>query len=140
MITDVDKKKQALVVTLSLSGKARETALKLDSSELNADDGMDVLIKQFIDAVFKIEAIDEAYGAYFLFESCKRKPEETVGDYIIEFEHRNSKAKKFEMALPDAVLLISYLKGRGFHKKRDSLVLTTTNKQTSLNSLPSNQL
>ena len=52
MITDVDKKKQALVVTLSLSGKARETALEIDSSKLNADDGMDVLIKQ-LDAVFK---------------------------------------------------------------------------------------
>ena len=34
----------------------------------------------------------------------KRKPEETVSDYIIEFEHRYSKAKKFEMALPDSVL------------------------------------
>ena len=45
MITDVDKKKQALVMTLTLSGKARETALEINSSELNADDGMDVLIK-----------------------------------------------------------------------------------------------
>ena len=86
MITDVDKKKQALVVTLSLSRKARETALEINSSELNADDGMDVLIKQ-LDAVFKKEAIDEAYEAYSLFESYKRKPEETVSDYIIEFEH-----------------------------------------------------
>ena len=51
MITNVDKKKQALVVTLSLSGKARETALEIDSSELNADDGIDILIKQ-LDAVF----------------------------------------------------------------------------------------
>ena len=39
-------------MTLSLSGKARETALEIDSSELNADDGMDVLIKQ-LDAVFR---------------------------------------------------------------------------------------
>ena len=51
---------------------------------MNADDGVDVLIKQ-LDAVFKKEAIDEAYSP---FESYKRKPEETVSDYIIEFEHR----------------------------------------------------
>ena len=46
MITDVDKKKQVLVVTLSLSLKARETVLEIDLSELNADDGIDVLIKE----------------------------------------------------------------------------------------------
>ena len=69
MITDVDKKKQALVVTLSLSGKARETTLEIDSSELNADDGIDDLIKQ-LDAVFKKEVFDEDYS---LFESHKCK-------------------------------------------------------------------
>ena len=127
MITDVDKKKQALVVTLSLSGKARETALEINSSELNADDGMDVLIKQ-LDAVFKKEAIDEAYEAYSLFESYKRKPEETVSDYIIEFEHRYSKAKKFEMALPDSVLAYKLLEGAWLSQKERQLVLTAVNK------------
>ena len=103
MITDADKKKQALVVTLSLSRKARETALEIDASELNADDGMDALIKQ-LDAVFKKEAADEAYEAYSVFEIYERKPEETVTDCIIKFEHRYSKANKFEMVLPDALL------------------------------------
>ena len=84
---------------------------------MNADDGVDVLIKQ-LDAVFKKEAIDEAYSP---FESYKRKPEETVSDYIIAFEHRYSKAKKLEMALPEILCwLISYLKGCGFHKRRES--------------------
>ena len=83
---------------------------------MNADDGVDVLIKQ-LDAVFKKEAIDEAYSP---FESYKRKPEETVSDYIIEFEHRYSKAKKFEMALPDSVLAYKLLEGHGFHKRRES--------------------
>ena len=116
MITDVDKK-QALVVTLSLSGKARETALEIDSSEVNADDGMDVLIKQ-LDVVFKKEAIDEAYS---LFESYKRKPEETVSDYIIEFEHRYRKKQRNLRWLCEMLCwLISYYKGRGFHKKRGS--------------------
>ena len=74
---------------------------------MNADDGVDVLIKQ-LDTVFKKEAIDEAYSP---FESYKRKPEETVSDYIIEFEDRYSKAKKFEMALPDSVLAYKLLEG-----------------------------
>ena len=91
---------------------------------MNADDGMDVLIKQ-LDAVFKKEAIDEAYSP---FESYKRKPEETVSDYIIEFEHRYSKAKKFEMALPDSVLAYKLLEGAWLSQKERKLVLTAVNK------------
>ena len=93
-------------------------------SELNADDGVDVLIKQ-LDTVFKKEAIDEAYSP---FESYKRKPEETVSDYIIEFEHRYSKAKKFEMALPDSVLAYKLLEGAWLSQKERKLVLTAVNK------------
>ena len=71
---------------------------------------MDILIKQ-LDAVFKKEAIGEAYGTCTLFESFKRRPEETASDCIIEFEHMYSKAKKFEMALPGAVLAYKLLEG-----------------------------
>ena len=42
---------------LSLSVKAKETALEIDSSELNADDGIDAPIKQ-LDAVCKKESVD----------------------------------------------------------------------------------
>ena len=91
---------------------------------MNADDSVDVLIKQ-LDAVFKKEAIDEAYSP---FESYKRKPEETVSDYIIEFEHRYSKAKKFEMALPDSVLACKLLEGAWLSQKERKLVLTAVNK------------
>ena len=91
---------------------------------MNADHGVDVLIKQ-LDTVFKKEAIDEAYSP---FESYKRKPEETVSDYIIEFEHRYSKAKKFEMALPDSVLAYKLLAGAWLSQKERKLVLTAVNK------------
>ena len=91
---------------------------------MNAGDGVDILIKQ-LDAVFKKEAIDEAYSP---FESYKRKPEETVSDYIIEFEHRYSKAKKFEMTLPDSVLAYKLLEGAWLSQKERKLVLTAVNK------------
>ena len=73
----------------------------------------DVLIEQ-LDAVFKKEATDEAHSP---FESYKRKPEEPVSDYIMEFEHRYSKAKKFEMALPDSVLGYKLLEGAWLSQK-----------------------
>ena len=39
-MTDLEKKKQALAVTLSLTGKARETALNIKAEDLNSDEGM----------------------------------------------------------------------------------------------------
>ena len=88
--------------------------LEIDSSELNTDDGMDVLIKQ-LHAVFKNEAVDEAYS---LFGSYKRKSEETVSACIIEFEHRYSKAKQSSLRWLCQMLcwLMSYLKGVAFTK------------------------
>ena len=44
LVTDLDQKKQALAVTLCLSGRAREAALEIKAEELNTDDGMKILL------------------------------------------------------------------------------------------------
>lgn len=50
-VTDLDKKKQALAVTLSLTGRARDSALEISAEDLNADTGMQTLIAK-LDSVF----------------------------------------------------------------------------------------
>ena len=40
LVTDLDKKKQALAVTLSLAGRARDIALGISAVDLNKNDGM----------------------------------------------------------------------------------------------------
>ena len=59
LMTDVDKRKQALAVTLTLTGQARAKALELDVTELNSEDGMDKLISA-LDSLFKREVVDLA--------------------------------------------------------------------------------
>ncbi len=44
-VTDLDKKKQALTITLSLTGRARDTALEIPMDDLNKDDGMKTLME-----------------------------------------------------------------------------------------------
>ena len=44
LVTDLEKKKQALAVTLSLTGKAREAALNIKAEDLNKDDVIITLI------------------------------------------------------------------------------------------------
>lgn len=52
LVTDLEKKHQALAVTLSLCGQARAMALEIDVGQLNADDCMDVLLAA-LDSLFQ---------------------------------------------------------------------------------------
>ncbi len=67
LVTDLEKKKRALAVTLSLSGKARDTALAIKAEDLNKDTGMQTLLVA-LDKVFLKETVDSAYEAYTNFE------------------------------------------------------------------------
>ena len=122
LVTDLDKKKQALAVTLTLKGQARAKALEIDAEKLNDDDGMAELMTS-LDSIFKGDKIDIAYSAYSNFDGYKRESENIV-DYIIEFERRHHLCKKHDMTLPDAVLAFKLLDGAGLDKKEKQLVLT----------------
>ncbi|KAK9518554.1 hypothetical protein VZT92_023859 [Zoarces viviparus] len=63
LVTDLEKKKQALAVALSLTGRARDSALEIAAVDLNDDEGMNVLLTK-LDAVFLKEETDRQYEAY----------------------------------------------------------------------------
>ena len=62
-VTELPKEKQALAVTLSLSGSIKKSALELDADVLGTNEGMDTLLEH-LDKVFKKEEKDCAYEAY----------------------------------------------------------------------------
>lgn len=63
LVTDVKPEKQALAVTLSLTGQARARALEIDPAELNTilKDGMNILLTA-LDALFLLDEVD--YSSY----------------------------------------------------------------------------
>ena len=93
LVTDLEKKKQALAVTLTLTGKAKEAALGNTADRLNQDDGMDILIDT-LDKLFLRENKDLAYESYMNFDYFKRKDDMNMSKYIIEFDQRYEKMKK----------------------------------------------
>lgn len=123
LVTDLDKKKQALAITLSLSGRARESALEIAAHDLNTDTGMDVLLSK-LDSVFLKEEKDRQYEAYTEFDRINRQSGTSMVDYIIEFEQRYNKIRKFKMELPDAVLAFKLLDTAGLNTKHKQLALT----------------
>ncbi|KAK7907197.1 hypothetical protein WMY93_015809 [Mugilogobius chulae] len=123
LVTDLDKKKQALAVTLSLAGRARESALEIPAGDLNADTGMATLLTK-LDSVFLKEEKDRQYEAYTEFDRITRESGVSMVDYIVEFERRYNRLQKFKMELPDAVLAFKLLDTAGLNIKDKQLALT----------------
>lgn len=135
LVTDLVKKKQALAVTLSLKGQARAKALEIKAEDLNADSGMETLLKA-LDTIFESDKVDIAYNAYSQFDGYKRN-EEGISEYIIEFERRHNICKKHDMELPDAVLAFKLLDGAGIERKERQLVLTAVASDIKFSSMKS---
>ncbi|CAL9707805.1 unnamed protein product [Knipowitschia caucasica] len=121
-VTDLEKKKQALAVALSLSGRARETAMEIPVDELNEDTGMKILLDK-LDSLFLKEEKDRIYEAYTDFDRIVKHESVSMADYIIDFEQRYSRMRKHKMELPDAVLAFKLL---------DTACLDGTDRQLAL--------
>ncbi|ESP02026.1 hypothetical protein LOTGIDRAFT_157157 [Lottia gigantea] len=120
LMTDVNVKKQALAVTLTLFG--REKAIEIAAADLNKDDGM----KTLIDKLFKKDEKDAAYEAYSNFDKFKKTGEISMSEYVNEFEQKYQKAKKYDMTISDAVLAYKLLYNANLSNTERKLALTAT--------------
>ncbi|KAG7489765.1 bifunctional UDP-N-acetylglucosamine transferase and deubiquitinase ALG13 isoform X2 [Solea senegalensis] len=123
LVTDLDIKKQALAVTLSLTGRAKASALEIAAGDLNSDTGMTALLTK-LDSVYLKEEKDRQYEAYTEFDRITRGSGVSMVDHIIEFEHLYNKIRKLKMDLPDAMLAFKLLDTAGLDVKDKQLALT----------------
>ena len=126
LVCELDKKKQALAVTLSLSGKARQKALEIPVADLNKDDGIDTLITA-LDQIFLQDKVDLAYSTYSKFDTFKKSASISMSDYIIEYERLYHQCTKHGMTMPDAVLAFKLLDNSNLSPTERQLALTAAN-------------
>ena len=79
LVTELDVKKQALAVALSLTGRARNTALEVAAVDLNKENGLATLLHK-LDTVFLKEEKDHQYDAYTEFDNIKRESKVSMLD------------------------------------------------------------
>ena len=125
LVTELPDEKQALAVSLTLSGNARETAMNITAADMAKKDGMQTILRK-LDEVFLKDDKDKAYEAYRDFDSFKRPEDTTMNDYIIEFDRRYNISKKYDMTLPEAVLTFKILDNAGLTSKERQLALTAS--------------
>ena len=123
LVTDLDKKKRGLALALSLQGKPREVAFEIDPVKLNADDGVKFLVTE-LDKLFEKDKVDQTYSAYTDFDKCRRESTMDMSEFIINFEQKYNKCKKYAMTLPDTVLAFKLLDNAGLSQTDRQLALT----------------
>ena len=123
--TDLDAKKQAIAVHLSLTGRARSATSELSVNDLKGDDAMKLVIAK-LDRVFALDKNWKCFHAYLNFENLSRGSECSVDEYLSEFDRRYHKLKECEVTLPDAVLACRLLKSCALSDVHFQLALSTT--------------
>ena len=125
LVTDLPPNKQALAASQTLSGTARETVLELSAADLNKNDGMTTLVGK-LDKLFLKEAKDCTYEVYQNFDSFCKSDKIIMTDYIIEFEQKYTKSKRYGITQPDAVLVFKLFDNASLTVKERQLALTAS--------------
>ena len=125
MFTELDVKKQAIAVHLSLTGRARSATTELSIEDMKSSDAMKILIAK-LDRVFARDQNWKCFHAYMELENYSRAKECSVQEYLSEFDRKYHKLKTCKVELPDAVLACRLLKSCSLDEVNFKLALSTT--------------
>ena len=128
-----DNKEQGLVVCLQAlqdNLQAKQAVSRLSATQLNAEDGLDKLL-ECLDDAFKEEKHDEEHHNYQKFTKFRKKPNQTIKDYILEFEHLYYKmsGSNDQMKMADSLLAFVLLDNSGINDEGKKLAFTYLNTQ-----------
>ena len=127
-MTDLEKKQQGPVIYLSLPNKIRISCRDVTVSELNEDDGLNLLIN-ILEKLYVKDSKASAYLAHEKFESFQRPADLNIIDYLHEFERLYYDIQRYEMTLPyDLAYLV--LKSAKLTPEKQQLARATIPKLT----------
>ena len=125
LVTDLDVKKQAPVIYLSLNERDRQACAVLTKEELNHENGVKALLDK-IRELYAKEKNQAIYEAYENLETYRRESDMNIRDYINEFERLNNKIKTLKEApLPDPLLAYRLLKNANLSEDKRNLARAT---------------
>ena len=102
---------------MSLSDKVGNRCRNISVTDLNKEDGLDILINN-LERLYVKDKKASAYLAYEQFESFQRPTEMNIIDYINEFERLYYEIQLYEMTLPTAVLAYRVLKSANISNEK----------------------
>ena len=128
-LTDIEAKKQALAVHLSLSGRARQATSELQIAELESDDGLTTLLTK-LDRIFLQDENWKCFNAYLDFENLRKSSDQSVDEFLSEFDLKHYRLKECGVTLPDAIIACRLIKSCNLSEVHFKLCLSTVPKMT----------
>ena len=130
--TNLEAKKRAPAIFLTLQGQAREAVLEMDIDKLNCNDGVKELLLT-LDSLYLKDECSMAYEAYEAFEKYIRPEDSSISDYIIHFERLYNKAKSYKMEIHDGVLAYRLLNNANISDTHKQLIRATVSEMNYKN-------
>ena len=132
--TSIEKKKQGLVLALSLPKDRLDPERKIRSkvfeqlteAKLSADDGYDVLVK-FLDEHLGTDEMADSIEKFEDFESYVREDNSPINDFISTFDQKYQRVVQKQLKLPQPILAFMLLKRARLTKEEKMLILTGMN-------------
>ena len=122
--TKFAKKEQASVLTVkALKGEARSTALSMPEEELEADDGLDKLIKE-LDKLYLKDKDMLGYESWKKISKYKRQANSSILSYCAEYRRIRTEAKKYDIVVSDTTFSFMLLDNSGFSEREKMLILS----------------
>ena len=129
-VTDLAAAKQGNIVVLSLPNKSkfgndlRERVFdNISAAELAGDTGLAKVIK-FLDKELGKSAVDNAIEKWDDFDNCKKEDNQTLEDFINEFEARLNRVKATGVTIPGEILAYVLMKRAGLSNLERMLALS----------------
>ena len=122
-LTTLEKKKQGPALVLTLEGKAQEAALELPQAQITGDNGVKQILTR-LDKIYEKDKLTEKFNAIEKFEGYKRVKENTIREFLVEFDKRLHKIKNY-IEYPEDLLAYRLLKAANLEPTHEKLIKAT---------------
>ena len=126
-LTDTPKAKMgiALQYVCRNNSKLHEAIVNIDSEKVDKEGGIEEVIK-VLDKLHNIDQKESTLNSYEVFENLKRKENQTVPEFILEFENLTSKMKKNGITLTEDLLAFQLLKKTNLSDYDERMIRAST--------------
>lgn len=121
--TTLPLNKQGPTLILTLQDEALEAALELKKEDVSSNNGIKNIITK-LDSIYKKDKTIKNFKHLEDFEDYRRK-NESIDQYLIEFEKRLNKTKKFGTTWSEDVLALKLLKNANLSDTQQQLAKAT---------------
>ena len=126
-LTDVPIAKQGLTLQYACRGDDRiqEAVLAIETEKVECNDGFKNVL-EVLDKLYKVDDKDEEMKAYHQFESISRKDNQTIADFINEFDSLWSKTKGHGNVISQNLLGIKLMRACNLTKSQCENIRAST--------------